>query len=400
MTEGNEERELEPFVRHGTEENRVEVSADDVLNAIAEGRDIDIEWAVIEGDLDIEKIRDDLVEQDGREVIFCDVKIRYSTIKGKTCFRQAAFTGDAVFVEVTFSGTANFFRTTFNGDARFYEATFSGHAYFYEATFRRRANFIQATFRRRANFIQATFRRRANFIQATFSENVDFMEAHMERPANFRDVQFQENTVFVGLWNDVFWPIFGFILWLFLRLISLLRRRRTRLPKWPVTGFQGFNTTTIMDGSSNPYLKRYIDDEQWIASSRQRGWVQKFWFFIWELMSHCGRNIWLWAFWSLLLAVAFGAIYADYAVPSWVPDRLDHLLVAIDPDVLISPTSRAPTAFTPFYFSIVTFTTLGFGDVTPLNLAGEIWLALEVVAGYIMLGGLISIFANKLARRA
>jgi len=42
----------------------------------------------------------------------------------------------------------------------------------------------------------------------------------------------------------------------------------------------------------------------------------------------------------------------------------------------------------------------GLGDVTPLNTAGEVWLTIEVITGYIMLGGLISIFANKLARRA
>jgi hypothetical protein len=41
-----------------------------------------------------------------------------------------------------------------------------------------------------------------------------------------------------------------------------------------------------------------------------------------------------------------------------------------------------------------------WGDVTPLNLWGEIWLALEVLLGYIMLGGLISILANELARRS
>ena len=56
--------------------------------------------------------------------------------------------------------------------------------------------------------------------------------------------------------------------------------------------------------------------------------------------------------------------------------------------------------FTPFYYSIVTFTTLGFGDVVPVTGIARFAVALEVILGYIMLGGLISIFANKLARRA
>jgi hypothetical protein len=56
--------------------------------------------------------------------------------------------------------------------------------------------------------------------------------------------------------------------------------------------------------------------------------------------------------------------------------------------------------YTPFYFSVVTFTTLGFGDVKPLDWLGQLWITLEVLSGYLMLGGLISIFANKFARRS
>jgi predicted permease len=59
-----------------------------------------------------------------------------------------------------------------------------------------------------------------------------------------------------------------------------------------------------------------------------------------------------------------------------------------------------PNVFTPFYYSIVTFTTLGFGDVIPTNFWGEFWVTFEVILGYVMLGGLISIFANKIARRS
>ncbi|HMQ22638.1 MAG TPA: ion channel [Planctomycetota bacterium] len=48
----------------------------------------------------------------------------------------------------------------------------------------------------------------------------------------------------------------------------------------------------------------------------------------------------------------------------------------------------------------MTFTTLGFGDITPLNLAGQFAVVTEVVLGYIALGILVSILANKVARRA
>ena len=54
------------------------------------------------------------------------------------------------------------------------------------------------------------------------------------------------------------------------------------------------------------------------------------------------------------------------------------------------------------YFVYTTFSTLGFGDINPKIgcFWGELIVMIEVFMGYLGLGGLISIFANKLARRA
>ena len=56
--------------------------------------------------------------------------------------------------------------------------------------------------------------------------------------------------------------------------------------------------------------------------------------------------------------------------------------------------------FGPFYFSIVTFTTLGFGDVKPNGVLGEMLTSSEVIFGYITLGLLLAVLAEKIARRA
>ena len=58
------------------------------------------------------------------------------------------------------------------------------------------------------------------------------------------------------------------------------------------------------------------------------------------------------------------------------------------------------TWFSPFYFSIVTFTTLGFGDIKPYGVAGELLASSEVIIGYINLGLLLAVLAEKLARRS
>ena len=99
-------------------------------------------------------------------------------------------------------------------------------------------------------------------------------------------------------------------------------------------------------------------------------------------------------FFSLLLILIFGAIFSSFPCPSFVPETISRgLSLACSPSISIESVNNW---YTPFYFSIVTFTTLGFGDVTPLNLAAQLWISLEVIIGYIMLGGLITIFTRKL----
>jgi hypothetical protein len=59
------------------------------------------------------------------------------------------------------------------------------------------------------------------------------------------------------------------------------------------------------------------------------------------------------------------------------------------------------TNFTLVYFSIVTYTTLGFGDITPKDhFWGEIIVVIEIIIGYATLGCLLAVLAEKLARRS
>jgi hypothetical protein len=106
-----------------------------------------------------------------------------------------------------------------------------------------------------------------------------------------------------------------------------------------------------------------------------------------------------WLVSCFVIGIVFGAIYAGYQIPSWLewlPDWIKSLLYALGPE--IENVTRTP--ITPYYFSIVTLTTLGFGDVSPQNIAGEIWVILEVVLGYVMLGGLVGLFTSKISERS
>lgn len=115
----------------------------------------------------------------------------------------------------------------------------------------------------------------------------------------------------------------------------------------------------------------------------------------WETTCNYGTSAKRWLLFSLILILIFGAIYSSFPCPSYVPTTISNALSLLSPSINIVSVNNW---YTPFYFSIVTFTTLGFGDVTPLNLAAQLWISLEVIIGYIMLGGLITIFTRKLVR--
>ncbi len=52
-----------------------------------------------------------------------------------------------------------------------------------------------------------------------------------------------------------------------------------------------------------------------------------------------------------------------------------------------------------FYYSIVAYTTLEVGDITPISPLGQVIVVSEVVLGYLTLGLLLFILANKVAVR-
>jgi len=110
-----------------------------------------------------------------------------------------------------------------------------------------------------------------------------------------------------------------------------------------------------------------------------RSWMDKTWMRLWALTDY-GRSLWRVASFAVVVALIFGAVYK-------FGDMLD---AKGNPDWW----------FTSFYYSVVTYTTLGFGDVTPCTKLGQVLVTLEVILGYVTLGLLISILANKVARRS
>lgn len=170
------------------------------------------------------------------------------------------------------------------------------------------------------------------------------------------------------------------------RHIPFLKRYEWR--SIDITTFEKINTAEI-DASGNPILKRYIEDYQFIRTFRDKSWVHRRVIYpLWKGMSDCGRSLLLWGIWSTVIALIFAIVYRWVFGCERIVFNVDKLGVA------------QPGFGDYLYYSVVTFTTLGFGDVVPLDGWARCAVGLEVVIGYVMLGGLISILASKLARRA
>ena len=121
----------------------------------------------------------------------------------------------------------------------------------------------------------------------------------------------------------------------------------------------------------NALFKRAAADQEFIDTleAHLKGTRRMALFRAWGLIDY-GRSLLRVAAISFGLAAIYGVIYRIF------PQILDYK-------------DSANTWFTPYYFSIVTYTTLGFGDVRPASLAGEIIVSSKVILGYTTLGLLL-----------
>ncbi len=125
-------------------------------------------------------------------------------------------------------------------------------------------------------------------------------------------------------------------------------------------------------------LRRHVIDENYLKEFREAGTMQRWIHNVWWVTSDCGRSLARWT-------VVIGAVVLLFAALYWAAG--------------VNVGAHAPGVLTHLYYSVVTLTSLGYGDITPTSGLGQILVIVEVCVGYMMLGGLISILANKMARR-
>jgi uncharacterized protein YjbI with pentapeptide repeats len=125
-------------------------------------------------------------------------------------------------------------------------------------------------------------------------------------------------------------------------------------------------------------VRRHIQDENYIHEFRTQSPTHERLYKVWSITSDCGRSLSRWAFWTVAVAMFYAGLYTQVEI-----DWGDY-----------------ETPLSPIYYSVVTFTTLGYGDVLPGSTASQVLVISEVILGYFSLGGMMSILSDKMARRA
>jgi hypothetical protein len=143
------------------------------------------------------------------------------------------------------------------------------------------------------------------------------------------------------------------------------------------------NALFVRDARDRDYLDAYERSIESAAPGIDQN-SRRFLFNVWRLIGY-GRSLGRLALYAFLLAMVFGVVYAFDQALAWG---------------LMDYSGSAASPLTPFYYSIVTYTTLGFGDITPQHWLGEVIIVIEVLLGYTTLGLLLAILGNRVARQS
>jgi len=125
-----------------------------------------------------------------------DAYFNGTSYSGDANFSGVSFSGDAYFSGATFSGDAYFAEATFSEDAYLSWASFSGYAHFSRANFSKYAEFNEVIFNGYAEFREVFFNGYAEFREAIFDRNAYFSEAIFNGYAEFREAIFYQNGDF------------------------------------------------------------------------------------------------------------------------------------------------------------------------------------------------------------
>ena len=371
------------------------VSATNLIQALADGDDVKISQCTITGVLDINRLFDPSEKfQTEKLALTQNQSCKTLLLSQSIVFDKCTFEENVVFagpwsepdsVAVEFKADVIFNSSVFKGQARFRNAAFRGIAGFDGCTFDGVVTFKNARFQMDAKFRTATFNGYCLLGSAVFDASARFANTHFVKGANFSEVKFSGQTDFDGVYSSSrAVPVYDAI---------VFRQRRYGED-------ESFWRFVKQSAQQAGYYQ--LAGECFYNERCARLW-KKFRGAAYESLSTSKKLVCLLSAVRLLPEFIFGRLlfgYGERPVRVLVAGALIIVLCAFfysHPGSLAYRDGLDGQSFLQgLYFSTITFTTLGYGDLYPAaNGLSRLVAMAEAIAG----GCLMALFIVSLAKR-
>lgn len=188
------------------------VYADSIMTLIEDGKPVEFDGVLIKGNLHISKMK--LIEKETeegikRKAVDSKIFLKNSIISDTVIFSQVLFTNDVAFMNVKFENIVYFYgayfqKSVFLWDVEFEKGAdfgpshFASQSAFYKVRFEGIAHFSGSDFYNTTSFVACKFDTLANYRGANFREENSFMDAWFEDIADFTGANFKEPVTFLG----------------------------------------------------------------------------------------------------------------------------------------------------------------------------------------------------------
>ncbi len=300
-----------------------------------------------------------------RDAVFME-----ATIGGNAQFEEATIGESAGFWKATIDGDASFDRAEIGGDAGFGVAKIGGSAEFEGAKICGDARFGEATIGRYARFSKATIDGDASFWEATIGGNASFWEATIGGNAQFEEATIGESARFEGA------EIGGYTLFYRTTIGGILSFKDTTFkdPRGQEEACRTAKNIWAKFGDRDEEDKyHYLEME---AKREQKKPIIRFLELILiQKIFRYGTK------WEYVLITWFLVVFG-FAFFFWIGNGVEG----------------ATSLWENIYFSIVTATTLGYGDYHPTYGIYQGLAGILAIFGTFMWAAFIAIFARKYMR--
>lgn len=344
-----------------------------------------------------------------------DVRFDQAVINGRISFEEAAIEGDLSYVDArvkgaityqsaTINGTASFFGATIGGDALFPWVTIRGHVSFYGARIMGNALFFDGVLEEGADFDSVTIEGAADFTRAVIRGKTSFVIAVFSRMLELRDAAFEGEVVFGscragGLDLGEGRPT---ILWSVLNRCGIyLRDVRSRQSFWRFARLTFESQGQRDRADAAHYFERVSRvSPRWIPLKgrwwrwrNRRALVKRLLILLFHWLPDC-----LFLRWPTAYGASLSRLFTTWGILTVGFGLVYYLLGAR----LFDPESAGLAWSLSFgralYFSIITFTTLGYGDIRPMPGLGSALTATEAILGGIMMALTVLVIGRKFMR--